>query len=486
MKKDAYQTLLVANQKLTEQLTAQTMMVEKLHAQIEKLLRVLYGKKSEKKPSEPPAPDVPDEGSSDDNNASGNPKQKPKRKPLPAHLPRVEVTHDIAPDKKCCAECQLPLRRIGCDITEQLEFVPAQLIVKAHTRWKYAYQCDHGNIIQASLPAQPIDKGMPGSGLLAEVLVNKYQDALPLYRQEQRWARLGMELSRKTLCDWVSASARILSPLVDRMKQELLATQHLFTDDTPVPVQASGKTHTGRLWVYVSSNCTVYEYTESRAQKYPQAFLKNYQGYLQADAYPGYNALYESGTIIEVACWAHARRKFYDITQSVKAPSLADTALLFIGELYAIERRAKLLSHPQRKALRRHEAKFVLKKIHRWCRVYKKRTLPQSPIAKAIAYVLNHWRALQHYCREGFLDIDNNRAERSIKPLAIGRKNWLFAGSHQGGKSAAIIYSIIESCKQNGVNTLDYLKDVLTRLPSLLMKNLPELLPCRWKPPNAS
>ena len=316
--------------------------------------------------------------------------------------------------------------------------------------------------------------------------MSKYGDHLPLYRQQQRWLRCGMDLPRSTLCDWVQQSAEILSPLVAVMKEDLLLLHSLHTDDTTVPVQAKTKTHTGRLWVYVSGrnqplNCTIYDYTSSRSQQGPQDFLQNYKGYLHADAYPGYDKLYETGDIIECACWAHARRKFYDITQSVKSPSLADEALAFNGKLYAIEHETKSMESIKRYYYRRRHSKPLLKKFKRWLYRRRKNTLPKSPIAKAIAYTCNHWRALNNFL--GFADacLDNNTAERAIKPLVIGRKNWLFAGSHRGAKNAAVLYSLIETCKQNKINPADFLADVLQRLPTHLMKNIRVLLPYHWK-----
>lgn len=338
------------------------------------------------------------------------------------------------------------------------------------------------------MPAQPIDKGLAGSGLLAEILVNKYQDALPLYRQQQRWQRLGYELTRSTLWDWVGHCAARLKPIVEAMATAyLLRAPKIHTDDTPVPVLAKGKTHKGRLWVYVSGSstsppCAIYPYSATRQQAIPFNFLKEYQGFLQADAYAGYDKCYEDGRIIEVACWAHARRKFIDVVQSIKAPTLADRLLDYIGRLYAIEKQAKVFTDEQRYYFRRYYAKPILKKIYEWLKCHQPIGLPKSPLGQAIQYCLNHWQALKNYLRKGYLAIDNNAAERAIKPIVIGRKNYLFAGSHQGAENAAVIYSLIETCKLLGINTFDYLKDVLERLPTTLMKNISDLFPQNWKP----
>jgi len=282
--------------------------------------------------------------------------------------------------------------------------------------------------------------------------------------------------------------AKLLKPIVTLMRTDaLLMSRKIHVDDTTFEIQAKGKTHTGRLWVYYggagpASECIVYDYTKTRSQKGPQLFLGNYQGYLQADAYSGYDILYLNGNIIEVACMAHARRKFFDITAAVEGDTLAHEALDFIGKLYDVEHRAELLSDAQRKAYRKRYAKPILKRFKRWLRRHEKITLPKSPIGKAIAYSLNHWKALSRYLRDGFLHIDNNAAERAIRPLAIGRKNYLFAGTHEAAENAAIMYSLIETCKLHDINTFDYLKDVITRMPAQLMSKLHELLPYNWKP----
>jgi len=305
---------------------------------------------------------------------------------------------------------------------------------------------------------------------------------LPLYRQQQRWARLGAPLSRSTLCDWVSDCAFLFELIVDQMAMDLLQRKKIHTDDTTLPILAKIKTHTGRLWIYLAdgdnqSAIAVYTYTPTRAQTGPQLFLKDYQGYLQADAYPGYDKLYDAGYIIEVACWAHARRKFHDIVCATGQPGLADKAIDFMGELYGIEAHIKAMSFYCKKYYRRHYAKPILKKLHRWLKGSEKKTLPQSAIGKAITYSLNQWRALNHYLREGYLEIDNSRAERAMKPPVIGRKNFLFCGSHKGGERAATIYSLIETCKLNKINTFHYFYDVLIRIAPTPASKVSELVP---------
>jgi transposase len=460
--------------------------IEKLSHRIEQLLHLLYGTKNEKRKPKPnedasskPKPRLPA-------SSTGEEPKTPGRKPLPADLPRVKVVHELPPEQQVC-ECGCTLKRMGQLVTEQLDLKPAELFVKQHVRYKYVCGgCQ--SMTTTPLPPQPIDKGLAGPGLLAEVIVNKYQDALPLYRQEQRFKRHGIDFNRSTLCEWIMQCAFLCEPIVALMKEDALLRGHrLFSDDTPVPVLAKGKTHTGRLWVYVGGgtdqpNCTVYEYTPTRSQTGPQRFLKGYRGYLQADAYAGYDVLYKNGDIIEVACWAHSRRKFFEITLSAKKEGLADEALDFIAKLYDIERRAKSLNPEQRRYCRRRHSKPLLKQFKRWLNRHHKTVLPKTPIGKAIQYTLNHWRALNNYLRHGILNIDNNTAERAIKTVVIGRRNWLFAGSHEGAKKAAILYSLIETCKLNKINPYEYFKDILARLPTTTSKDLPFLLPYYWQP----
>ena len=477
------------NSVLLQVITEQQQTIERLHEQLEqlqhrldKLLHLLYGTKSEKKSKPKPEESSDSSGTPYDSQCKKGSKSTTSnmngRRPLPATLSRVRMEHDVPEEQRGCSCCWHKMQRMGQVITEQLEYKPGELYVIEHVRLKYSCQKCKGNIVTAALPPQPIDKGLPGPGLLTEVILNKYQSHLPLYRQTQRFAQVGIDLPRSTLCDWVMQSGALLKPIVDLMQTDtLLPGIRIFTDDTPCPVLAKGKTHTGRLWVYIGGGrdnptCVIYDYTKSRSQTAPQKFLKGYRGYLQADAYAGYDILYKDGTIIEVGCWAHCRRKFIDIIKAAKEPSLADIAVKYIGELYQVEREAAKLTSLQRKYYRRKYSKPILKRFYRWLRNHQVKTLPKSPIGKAIAYALNHWHALNNYRRDGILNIDNNTSERAIKPVVLGRKNYLFAGSHEGAKNAAVLYSLIETCKLIEINPFDYLKDVLTRLPTTLIKDL--------------
>lgn len=475
--------------------------IETLRHQLEKWQRLLFGQKSERRhPSNTSQAEAASKRIVESNASNETQAKRNGRRKLPDTLERIQVEHDLPLEQQVCKNCQNSLHRMGEVISEQLDYIPAKLVVKQHVRYKYACRCCQSVIVTAEMTEQPIAKGMAGSGLLAALLIDKYEDALPLYRQEQRWKRLGYEMTRSTLCDWVGQCAERLAPIVKAMKENyLFASPKIHSDDTVVPVLAKGKTHQGRLWVYgggisdvppsATSDvpaCVIYQYSPTRKQEVPFKFLESYEGFLQADAYAGYDKCYESQRIIEVGCWAHARRKFVDVEKSVGEPSLASFMIEQIGKLYGIERKIKPLSYQKRYYYRRKYAKSIIQKtIYPWLKKYHRVVLPKSPLGQAIGYCLNHWQAFNNYLRAGYLDIDNNLAERLIKPVVIGRKNYLFAGSHQGAENAAVIYSLIQTCKLLEVNTFDYLKDVLEKLPTTLMKNIADLFPQRYAPPTS-
>ena len=481
------QAALDAQIKLNQQLQ---FTLEKLQQQMDNLLRILYGKKSEKTKKEEAVadaeaalPEIAHEITKSTTQATN--KQQPKRQFLPEHLPREKIKYELLESERTCQHCGTLCHMMGKEITEQLEYIPAHLYVKQHIRYKYV--CRHGCCVKiVPLPAQPIDKGIPGPGLLADVLVSKYQDAMPLYRQTLRFKRYNMELSDSTLCDWVMQSATLLEPIVIAMKNNLLDHVKIHTDDTTVPVLAKGKTKTGRMWVYVADgSCgyksTIYDYTPTRSQEGPKKFLGNFKGFLQADAYSGYDVIYKDGHVIEIGCMAHVRRKFFEVSQAAAGDTIADDILKKIAKIYDIER--KIRGHDQQKRFfyRKKHSKPLYHELYRWLIKNQKLTLNKTPIQQAINYALNHWRALTNVFRDGRLEVDNNTAERAIKPVVIGRKNYLFAGSNEGARKAAIIYSLIETCKQNNLNTFEYLRDVLTRLPSHKANKINELLPYHWQ-----
>jgi transposase len=417
---------------------------------------------------------------------------------IPDDLLRVKIEIDLPVDKKLCpCGCGKELRRIGEEITEQLEVVPAKIYVNQFIRYKYA-GCN--TIITANMPPQPIDKGLAGPGLLADTVISKYQDHMPLYRQEQKLERHGIQLARSTLCDWVQQTAELLAPIVSVMRHDLLKKPKIHSDDTSILLQQQDqmkkmkkmkktktkkKTKKTYLWVYIGAGTgppvVVYDYTPTRGRTGPTEFLKGYKGYVQADAYSGYDELFRNNKlIIEVGCMAHCRRKFYDVYKNFKSTQ-AEEALLFIQKLYKIEKDIKELKDDKKQQCRKKQAKPLLDQFKQWLDGYANKVAPKSPLGLAIQYALNQWAALNTYLEAGYLDIDNNAAERLIKPIVLGRKNWLQLGSPRGGKNAAVLFSLIETCKLNEVNTFDYLRDVLQRLPTTKMKDIRELLPYCWK-----
>jgi len=406
------------------------------------------------------------------------------RSPLPNHLPRERVEYHPSPDELVCSECGGHKQAMGKEVTEELDYVPASFVVRQHVRIKYACkQCQEGVVI-ADLPPRPIEKGRPGTGLLAHILTSKYADHLPLNRLQGIFARHGVDLHRSTMCDWVRDSAALLWPIVAQMKRKLLQSPKIHTDDTPVPVQdgSQGKTRKGFLWAYIDiKNNVVFDYTPTHSRDGPLKFLGDYAGYLQADAYKGYDAFFEQGKATEVGCWAHARRRFFEARET--DPTHAHEMMALIGRLYAVEEQAKEngLDAFQLKSVRQRHSKPVLEQIQRRLEMGQKEVLPKSPIGQAIGYARGQWLALNRYLDNGILDIDNNLAERVLRIVAIGRKNWMFAGSDAGAERAAIIYSVIASCKLCQIDPFSYLRDVLSRVSIHPASRINELLPGEWK-----
>ena len=366
-------------------------------------------------------------------------------------MPRQRVVHDVPPEQRLCPDCGAERRPIGEELREQLEYVPASLIVLQHVRPKYACASCAANVVIAERLPEPIEKGLPGPGLLAHVAVSKYADHLPLYRQEGIFRRHGVDLSRSTLCDWMAAAAGLLAPMVKAMLKRVLQSEVIQTDDTPVKVQDHDGEgiKTGRLWDYVAITTTASSCMTTRptGARRPERIFKGFRGYLQADAYSAYDGLFADGSIVEVGCWMHARRKFYEARTS--DPERSHLVLAWVGRLYEVEEDAKEArrEHPEwddatwhahRFRLRRQHSRPILEAIRDWLGAEQPEVLPKSPIGEAIGYALNHWEALIRPLEAGFLEIDNGASERALKPVAIGRKNWLFAGSDNGGKTAAV------------------------------------------------
>jgi transposase len=416
-------------------------------------------------------------------------RRKPARRPLPDHLPRERIVYPVPSACPCCGG---DLHKLGEDVTEMLELVPRQWKVIQHVREKYSCRsCEQ--ITQPPAPSHPIARGRAGPGLLAHVLFGKYGLHLPLTRQSATYAREGVELDVSTLADWVGAAAATLMPLVEAIGAHVFAAERLHVDDTTVPVLDIGKTRTGRLWTYVRDDrpfagpappAAIYFYSPDRSAGHPERHLASWQGLMQADAYSGFNRLYEPGRqpgpIVEVACWAHARRYFFDLARLNKAP-IGIEAVARIDALFAIEREINGLAPVERQRLRQERSKPLAEALGTWLREQYPKVSPNGKTAKAIAYSLNAWDALGRFLDDGRLCMSNNAAERAMRPLATGRRNWTFAGSDEGGRRAAAIYTLIETAKLNDVDPLAWLADMLARLQDHPAKRIDELLPWNWR-----
>ncbi len=416
----------------------------------------------------------------------GRPRRQPKRKPLPGHLPRDERV--LSPGD-ACGQCGGKLKPLGEDVTEELEYIPGRFRVNRIVRPKFSCACCE-TIHQAPLPSRPIERGRPGPGLLAHVLVSKYADHLPLYRQSQIFSRDGVELERSILADWIGRSTALLAPLAEAVGRHVTLGRAIFADDTPVDVQApgTGKTKTGRVWTYVRDErpwagdarpAAWYRFTPDRKGKWPSEHLAAFTGWMHADGYAGFNELYRQGKVREVACMAHVRRKFFDV-HAAQASSVAAEVLRRIAELYRIEDEARGRPPDQRKAIRQAKARPVFDDLEDWLQTQLPRVSGKSPLAGAIRYAVTRMHRLRPYLEHGVLELDNNAAERAMRPIALGRKNYLFMGSERGGRSAAIAYTLIETAKLNDVDPQAWLTNVLERIAEHKINRIDELLPWHW------
>lgn len=483
--------------------------IEKLKIELTYLKRMRYGRSSEKMeaaqvqlellnaalvpllPVSAPAVDASG-GNVADLDAERKKRSKKSAQPqqgLPAHLPREDVVHSgCAADCKCGA-CGTGLQQIGQDVSEVLDYAPGSFKVIRHIRPKFACSQCH-TITQEAAPSRPMNRCLAGAGLLAQVLVSKYCDHIPLYRQKQIYARAGVHVERSTQCDWVAGCAGLLEPVVQSLHKYVLSAHKVHTDDTPVPVLSPGrgKTKTARLWVYArddrgwadpSPPAVWYQYSENRKGENPKRHLSGFAGVLQADAYAGYDRIFADGRIIEAACWAHCRRKFYEVheRQDHTLGTLAHQALQRIGKLYAIEQEARGRPAEQRGKYRQVHAKPLLLQLHCWLGESLAQLSAKSPLASAIGYALSNWRALNVYVDDGRIEIDNNTAERALRGVVLGRKNYLHFGSDSGGIRAAVIYSLVSTCKLNGIDPYAYLRYVLERIADHPINRVAELLP---------
>ena len=464
--------------------------IEKLKVQLARLRRMKFGRSSERLDREIEQLELKLEeleivgaenaavDAADPPSAPSAARRKPRRLPLPEHLPRHEVVHQPAAGGDCrCPACGAGMARLGEDMTEVLDYVPGRFQVIRHVRPKYACTaCDA--ITQAAAPALPIPRGQPSAGLLARVLVAKYADHLPLYRQAGIYARDGVDLDRSTLADWVGQAAWLLAPLVEGIRRHVFAARKIHGDDTPVPVLAPGtdRTRTGRAWVYARDDrphlgpappAAAFFYSPDRKAERPREHLKGFAGFLQADAYAGFEPLYDPmrsapGRIVEVACWAHCRRKYFDVWEATQS-SIAKEALDRIAALYAIEAAARFKPVADRLA-RRAAAKPLVDDFFAWADTVLRKLSAKSALAEAFRYTTGRGAALTRFLDHGELEIDNNRAENCLRGIALGRRNWTFAGSDAGGHRAAAMYTLIETAKLNDIDPEAYLRDVLDRI----------------------
>lgn len=463
---------------------------EQLRHQLQQLLRARYGRKSELfDPSQltifasSPAP-AATVATVEPVTKPTTPSNKKHGRRMPSReLPRKQVTYELAEDELPCPDCGDSRKRIGEETSEQYDYIPSSITVIEHVRCKYACPKCQGHVVVADGALKPIDRGLATAGMLAHIAVSKFADHLPLHRLEGIFKREGAIIARSTMCDWLAGSAKVLEPLYERMKERVMASRIVWTDDTPIDLQDrqhEKNMREARIWVYIGdkdNKYTIYDFTDSRKRDGPKKFLHGFKGYLQADAFAGYDCLYVEGDVLEVACMAHARRKFFECLDSNK--TAASEALTMIGELYRIEKESAGLGAVERRKVRIQQSAPLLAAFKRWLNQQRLLSLPKSPLGKAITYALNNWSALCRYLCDGELTIDNNCSERAMRGVAVGRKNWLFAGSKEGGKTAAILSSFIATCKHYNVNPRHYLLDVLTRLTQG-EADLDALLPGTW------
>lgn len=492
---DVLKAMLLASQSrvahLSAELSSRTAEIEHLKLVLAKLRRMQFGRRSEKldlqiEQLELKLEDLEAEAAVAEAQVPVEmaPRRKAERKPLPAHLPREERV--LRPDLDACPDCGGKLKDLGENVSEQLEYVPASFRVIRHVRPKLACACCD-RIVQAPAASRPIERGLPGPGLLAHVLVAKYADHVPLYRQSVIYAREGVELERSLLASWVGAASALLRPLSEAVRRHVFAAAKLHADDTPLPVLApgNGKTRTARLWTYVRDDRTSgateppavwFAYSPDRKGEHPQAHLADFSGVLQADAYAGFNAIYESGRVVEAACWAHARRKFYDL-HVVRPSTLTAEALRRIGELYAIEETIRGKPPDERLAVRQARARRLLDDLERWMQATLATLSRKSDTAAAILYALKLWPALNRYAEDGRIEIDNSAAERALRGVALGRRNFLFAGADSGGERAAAMYGLIGTARLNGVDPEAWLRHVLERIADHPVNQVHDFLP---------
>jgi transposase len=490
---------------------------EGLQQRLDLLLRRLYGPKAERfDPNQPWLPGVaaqaadpavaePSANEPQADEAADKPKRKGHgRKPLPRDLPRRRVEHTLPEAQRLCPCCGIACPKFAEDVSEQLDYQPASLFVWQHVRFKYACQSCHDHVRVAPTPVAIIDKGIPGPGLLAQIAASKYADHLPLHRLERILSRHGVDLARSTMCDWMAHVANLFRPVTALMATLVRQSRALHTDATKMPFLdplVPGKTLSGQMWVYFGDRdhpFNVFDFCRNHTAVGIDTFVKNnhYRGYLNADALNLYDHLFVGGEIVEVGCWAHCRRNFYDARES--DPARATFVMARIRQLYEVEAEARKTiaaaemafdaADAVRLRLRQEKSLAIVTALQQWLEGEQAKVLPKSLIGQAIAYARRHWTALTRFLGDGFLAIDNNVAEQALRQIALGRKNWLFAGSARGAETAAILFTMTSSCHRHGIDAFAYLRDLLERLahdPKPAPENLRAWLPDRWRAPVA-
>jgi transposase len=485
---------------LHEQVTAERRRVEALEQQLHWLRKQIFGRRSEKgvaveqqalpfaTAAGPVTVDASDEESPHaplTQVPAHTRRPRGGRRALPAELPREIIELQPAQADRCCPSCQSEKVRIGEDRTEELDYVPASFVIREYVRPKYACRTCANGVVQAALPARPIEKGRPGPGLLAHVITSKYGDHLPLYRLERIFPRHGIDISRKTLSQWCGAVADLLQPVATQIAANVLSAPWVQSDDTGVDVQdrtANPQIRKGYVWTYRGPDASAfYDFTWARTSAGPLRVLAHFRGYLQADAAPAFDDVYRTLPIIEVGCWAHARRRFKEAVRT--APKEAAPVVVWIGELYGLERSAKKdrLDAERRRELRQQRARPILTRLHAYLQAIAVTALPKSPLGEAIGYALRQWEALTRYTEDGRLEIDNNGAENALRPLCLGRKNWLNFGSEKAAHRAMVLLTLVQTCKAHQVDPFQYLRDVIDRVSTHPMSRIDELTPRRWK-----
>lgn len=470
--------------------------IKRLNLLLDKLKRMLFGQKSEKLIAQVNQLELEIEEleinqgirASIIETKADAPSVAPTRRPLPEHLPRDIQEH--LPADAACPDCGGDWKKIGEDVSEVLEHIPASYRVIRHVRPRMACVCCD-RMAQAPAPSRPIARSYFGPGLIGHMIIAKYMDHQPIYRQCQQAAREGVELSESTVCDVIGGAHQLLRPLMNALQRYVFASSKLHADDTPIDVLApgNGKTKQGRLWVYTSDNrpagetnapAVWFRYSPDRKGIHPQTHLKDYRGILQADAYAGYNAVYETGRVIEAGCWAHTRRKFYDIHVTRPTP-ITTHVLAQIAELYKIESGIRGSPIHRRREIRQEQSKPIVTALFAWLTEQISTISRKSVTADAIGYAMNQRRALERYLEDGLIEIDNNAAERALRTVALGRKNYLFLGSDAGGERAATMYSLLGTVKLNGLNPETYLRHVLSVIADHPVNRIDELLPWNVK-----